>query len=166
MNSHKNARLTAKGRAHLVEQIALVGLPEAACRAGISTRRARMWQQRAAERPDALTDRSSRPHASPRTIPCDKRERIVNLRRNHRLTYAVIAGRLGVSIATVGRVSAQAGLAKLPPLASSPSHATSVERSRSSGQSIQSLPTARDIRHGAPAPCGRPVRALRGDTCG
>lgn len=35
MNSHKNARLTPKGRAHLIEQIALLGLPEAAQRAGI-----------------------------------------------------------------------------------------------------------------------------------
>lgn len=120
MNSHKNARLTAKGRAHLIEQIALLGLPEAARRAGISTRRARIWQQRATKAPDALRDRSSRPHASPRATPCDKRERIANLRRNHRLTYAVIAGRLGVSIATVGRICAQAGVAKLPPLEASP----------------------------------------------
>lgn len=49
MNSHKNARLTAKGRAHLIEQIALLGLDEAAWRVGISTRRARIWRQRAAE---------------------------------------------------------------------------------------------------------------------
>jgi hypothetical protein len=40
MRSHKNARLTAKGRAHLIEQIALLGLAEAARRSGISTRRA------------------------------------------------------------------------------------------------------------------------------
>lgn len=62
MNSHKNARLTAKGRAHLIEQIALLGLDEAARHAGISTRRARIWQQRAATvGRDALADRSSRP---------------------------------------------------------------------------------------------------------
>lgn len=121
MNSHKNARLTAKGRAHLVEQIALLGLDEAARRAGISTRRARIWQQRAiAEGKDALADRSSRPLVSPRATPADKRQRIVNLRRNHRLTYAVIAERTGVSVATVGRVCAQAGVAKLPPLQEAP----------------------------------------------
>ena len=85
MNSHKNARLTAKGRAHLVEQIALVGLSEAAHRAGISARRARIWQQRAkAEGRNALADRSSRPLVSPRAAPSDKKERIVNLRRNYR----------------------------------------------------------------------------------
>ena len=85
MNSHKNARLTAKGRAHLIEQIALLGLDEAARHAGISTRRARIWQQRAAAvGRDALADRSSRPHISPRAAPSDKKERIVNLRRNYR----------------------------------------------------------------------------------
>lgn len=121
MNSHKNARLTAKGRAHLVDQIALVGLPEAAHRAGISARRARIWQQRAlAGGRDVLADRSSRPLVSPRTTAADKRQRIVNLRRNHRLTYALIACRIGVSTATVGRVCSQTGVAKLPPLETAP----------------------------------------------
>lgn len=70
VNSHKNARLTAKGRAHLIEQIVLVGFPEAAHRVGISARRARIWQQRATvEGRDALTDRSSRPFVSPRAAP-------------------------------------------------------------------------------------------------
>lgn len=117
MNSHKNARLTAKGRAHLIEQIALLGLEEAARRVGISSRRARIWKQRATEESqNALADRSSRPHVCPRATPADKRSRIVNLRRNHRLAYAVIAERTGVSTATVGRVCAQAGVAKLPSL--------------------------------------------------
>ena len=121
MNSHKNARLTAKGRAHLIEQIALQGLDEAARHAGISTRRARIWQQRAAaEGREALADRSSRPLVSPRAAPPDKKERIVNLRRNYRLTYAVIASRVGVSVATVGRVCAQAGVAKLPSMEEAP----------------------------------------------
>jgi transposase InsO family protein len=121
MNSHKNARLTAKGRAHLVEQIALLGLDEAARRAGISARRAHIWHQRAlAEGMNALADRSSRPLVSPRVTPADKRQRIVNLRKNHRLTYAVIAERIGVSVATVGRICVQADVAKLPPLQEAP----------------------------------------------
>lgn len=121
MNSHKNARLTAKGRAHLIDQIALLGLDEAARHAGISTRRARIWQQRAAAvGRDALADRSSRPHVSPRAAPSCKMERIVNLRRNHRLTYVVIASRVGVSVATVGRICAQAGVAKLPSMEEAP----------------------------------------------
>lgn len=36
------------------------------------------------------------------------------------MTYAVIASRVGVSVATVGRVCAQAGVAKLPPLEAAP----------------------------------------------
>lgn len=121
MNSHKNACLTAKGRARLIEQIGAVGLEEACRRVGISTRRARIWQHRAMqEGKEALTDRSSRPRNCPHAIPDDKRQRIINLRRNHRLTYAVIAERLGVSSATVGRVCAHAGVAKLPSLQEAP----------------------------------------------
>lgn len=55
---------------------------------------------------DALTDRSSRPLVSPSTTPADKRQRIISLRKNHRLAYAVIACRVGVSAATVGRICA------------------------------------------------------------
>jgi leucine-zipper of insertion element IS481 len=121
MNSHKNARLTAKGRAHLIEQIAFLGLDEAARRAGISARRARIWHQRAlSEGTVAQADRSSRPPVSPCATPGDKRQRIVNLRKNHRLTYAGIAERIGVSVATVGRTCVQADVAKLPPLQAAP----------------------------------------------
>lgn len=67
-----------------------------------------------------MADRSSRPLVSPHATPADKRQRIVNLRKNHRLTYAMIAQRVGVSIATVGRICAQAGVAKLPPLQGAP----------------------------------------------
>jgi transposase InsO family protein len=42
------------------------------------------------------------------------------LRRNHRLTYAEIARRMGASIATVGRICKQAGVAKLPPIEAAP----------------------------------------------
>ena len=37
MNSHKNAALTPRGRAHLIERIELVGLMPAAEAAGIRT---------------------------------------------------------------------------------------------------------------------------------
>jgi len=77
----------------------------------------------ATEGRDTLADRSSRPHVIPRGTPADKCQRIVNLRRNHRLTYAVIAERVGVSAATVGRICARADVAKLAPL-----HAASTQR--------------------------------------
>ena len=67
MNSHKNAALTPRGRAHLIERIELVGLMPAAEAAGISARTARKWQARHAQEGAAgLLDRSSRPRSSPR----------------------------------------------------------------------------------------------------
>lgn len=116
MNSHKNARLTPLGRAHMIEQSTRTGLPAAAAQAGISLRRAKEWRRRFVEQgAEALFDRPSRPLTSPRTIAPDKYERIVNLRRNHRLTYAEIACRTGASPATVGRICGHAGVSKLPP---------------------------------------------------
>ena len=95
MNTHKNASLTPKGRAHLIEQIALLCLITAAEAAGISTRTARKWQRRfAAEGPAGLHDRSSCPSHSPRqSDPC-KMGRAVALRRTQRLNYAQIAERV------------------------------------------------------------------------
>lgn len=121
MNSHKNARLTRLGRVHMMEQIANIGLQTAADQAGISVRRARMWRKRWDESgEDGLCDRSSRPHVSPRRTSPDKQERIISLRRNHRLPYPVIACRTGVSTATVGRLCAKAGVNKLPPVEDAP----------------------------------------------
>lgn len=105
----------------MIEQIDKVGLKAAANQAGISMRRARVWQKRWVDTGMAgLCGRSSCPHVSPRTTAPDKRERIVNLRRNYRLPYPEIARRVRVSVATVGRVCAQAGAAKLPPIEAVP----------------------------------------------
>ena len=46
MNTHKNASLTPKGRAHPVCEIARIGLTPAAEAAGISARTARKWKRR------------------------------------------------------------------------------------------------------------------------
>ena len=117
MNTHKNASLTPKGRAHLVAQIALVGLMPAAEAAGISARTARKWQRRfVAEGVAGLLDRSSRPARSPRRSDTRKLERATALRRTQRLTYAQIAERVGLSKSSVARACTAAGLARLPPL--------------------------------------------------
>ena len=118
MNSHKNARLTQSGGVHLMQQATRFGLKAAAAFAGISVRRAYIWRSRWREcGPEGLYDRSSRPAFCPRqTAQADKRERIVQLRANYRLPYAEIARRMGVSVATVGRICSQARAAKLPPL--------------------------------------------------
>jgi len=115
MNSHKNASLTPRGRAHLVKNVAAQGCKVAAEAAGVSRRTASRWHRRhALEGPAGLLDRSSRPHRSPRRTPANKVERVCALRRNHRLTYAQIAERLNLSKSTVARLCSQAGLNRLP----------------------------------------------------
>lgn len=117
MNTHKNASLTPKGRAHLIKEIARVGLMPAAEAAGISVRTARKWQRRhASEGAIGLLDRSSRPANSPRRSDAHKMERAIALRRTQRLTYAQIAERVGLSSSSVARACQAAGVARLPPL--------------------------------------------------
>jgi transposase InsO family protein len=117
MNSHKNASLTPKGRAHLVQQIERIGLTPAATAAGVSTRTARKWRERnCAEGAAGLVDRSSRPRRSPRRGESLRIERVVALRRTQRLTYECIAERVGLSKSAVGRACKAAGVARLPAL--------------------------------------------------
>ena len=117
MNTHKNALMTPKGRAHLVKEVARIGLKLAAAAAGLSCRTARKWQRRfALHGAGALADRSSRPHSSPARSCAHKLERAQRLRRNQRLTYECIAERVGLSRSAVARACKRAGLAKLPPL--------------------------------------------------
>lgn len=115
MNSHKNASLTPRGRAHLVQNVAMQGCKVAAEAAGVSRRTASRWHRRHQLQGAAgLLERSSRPHHSPRRTPADKAERVCALRRNHRLTYVQIGERLNLSKSTVARLCARAGLNKLP----------------------------------------------------
>jgi hypothetical protein len=100
MNIHKNASMTPKGRAHLVQQIDLIGLIPAAEAAGISPRTARKWHARhGAQGAAGLLDRSSRPRRSPQRSAATKLERAVALRRTQRLTYERIAERIARSAA-------------------------------------------------------------------
>ncbi len=117
MNSHKNASMTPKGRAHLVQEIARIGLKPAAAAAGLSLRTAAKWRLRFAQGgAAALADRSSRPHNSPARSCPNKLARAVALRRNQRLTYDCIAERVGLSRSVVARACKNAGLARLPAL--------------------------------------------------
>ncbi len=113
MNTHKNASMTPKGRAHLVREIDRIGLKPA----GLSTRTAAKWRRRFILHGVAgLADRSSRPHKSPGRSCPGKIERAVALRRNQRLTYDCIAERVGLSRSAVARACKRAGLANLPAL--------------------------------------------------
>ena len=117
MNTHKNASMTPRGRAHLVREIDRIGLGPAAEAAGLSPRTARKWKRRhAAEGEIGLHDKSSRPARSPRRSDARKLERAVALRRTQRLTYERIAERVGLSKSVVGRACKTAGVACLPSL--------------------------------------------------
>jgi len=115
MNMHKNARLTVIRRLEMVRSVLDQGLTpaEAAAEVGVSEPTSRKWLGRyLAEGERGLNDRSSRPSYSPRAIPSGKALAIMELRRR-RLTQARIAASLGVSVSTVSRVLARAGLSKL-----------------------------------------------------
>jgi hypothetical protein len=100
-----------------MHQIARIGLQEAAAQAGISKRRTYIWHSRWNECGETgLCDRSSRPASSPNQTQSHQRERVIQLRRNHRLIYGEIASRVGLSMATVSRICSQAGVEKPPPL--------------------------------------------------
>ena len=118
MNIHKNARLTLIRRVEMVEDVLKSRLPSAqvAAHYGVSEVTVRKWLGRfLAEGSAGLLDRSSRPLLSPRTLDSARALTIVELRRK-RMTQARIAQYLAVSKATVSRVLARAGLAKLSDL--------------------------------------------------
>ncbi|OLP52775.1 IS481 family transposase [Rhizobium rhizosphaerae] len=105
MNIHKNARLTPLRREEMA-RLVLAGMPvsQAARMFGVCAkivrRRTERFRQGGRE---AMIDRSSRPHASPRMTGQALAERIITLRRQ-RLTGRHIARETGVSCATVSRV--------------------------------------------------------------
>jgi transposase InsO family protein len=115
MNTHKNARLTYARRIEMVMDIVERDLTPCAAAAahGVSAPTARKWLGRFLLQGKAgLADSSSRPLRSPRAIAPGKALGIVELRRR-RLTQARIAHALDVSVSTVSRVLARAGLSKL-----------------------------------------------------
>jgi transposase InsO family protein len=114
MDIHKNARLTPRGREHLVNMILSGQTPQAVSDAvGVCPRTVRKWVDRyRAEGLAGLQDRSSRPHRLYQPTPPAVVDRIEALRRQ-RLTGQAIAAETGVSPATVSRVLKRLGLNKL-----------------------------------------------------
>jgi transposase InsO family protein len=117
MNVHKNARLTPRGREHLVQTIVSGETPEAAARAaGVCPRTARKWLARfLAEGVEGLQDRSSRPHRVRKPTPHEVVEKVEALRRQ-RWTGKQIAAELGISPATVSRILKRLGLNRIAAL--------------------------------------------------
>lgn len=118
MNVHKNARMTVRGRALLVERIGKHGWPaaQAASAAGVSERTACKWLARyRAGGEAALHDRRSTPRRSPRRTPAAAVAEIERLRRG-RLSGPRIARRLALPVSTVGAVLRRLGLGRLKAL--------------------------------------------------
>jgi transposase InsO family protein len=111
MDIHQNARLTPRGREHMVTMVLGGQTPKAVAQAvGVCPRTVRKWVERyKAEGLAGLYDRSSRPDRLRQPTPQATIDRIEALRRQ-RLTGKAIAAETGVSPATVSRVLKRLGL--------------------------------------------------------
>ena len=118
MNVHKNAPLTPEGRARMVDAVLTEGLSfTSAARMFRTTRKTvSKWVQRFREEGAVgLLDRSSQPRRSPTALPEDQRCRLVELRREHRLSIPELAEVTGVPTSTAWRWLRRAGLGRLRP---------------------------------------------------
>jgi transposase InsO family protein len=122
MDYHQNARLTIQSRELLARKVVQEGwtLKAAAADFHVSSKTAAKWVRRyQQDGRDGLSDRSSRPHHSPRQIASTSLEKVLHLRRL-RWNGWRIALEVKLSRATVSRVLRRAGMNRLrsldPPL--------------------------------------------------
>jgi hypothetical protein len=104
---HRNAPLSETGRLRLARCVVDDGWPlrRAAERFQVSPTTAKRWADRYRQSGIAgMTDRSSRPHTSPRRTPTRTERRIIKVRVLRRWGPARIAGLLDLNPATVHRV--------------------------------------------------------------
>jgi len=121
MDSHENARTTARGRLLMIERLQS-GWSFAAVAAafGVCPATVRKWRNRfAAEGSEGLRDRSSRPLHCPSRLAPETTAAVEALRRQ-RLSGPVIARRLGLAVSTVGLELRRRGLGRLRALDSRP----------------------------------------------
>jgi transposase-like protein len=107
MDTHNNARLTPRGREEMVRAVVDRGLSkaEAARQFNTTWKTVDKWIRRFRRAgSDGLRDRSSRPHSSPSQTPLATADAIEALRRD-RHTQSHVAAKLGLSTATVSRIS-------------------------------------------------------------
>src|ERR1700722_19268861 len=93
MDSHKNARLTPKGREEMVRVVVEGGLSKAAAARQFNTtaKTVAKWVDRfRKDGAEGLRDRSSRPHSSPNQTPLAARATVEALRR-HRKSHPATA---------------------------------------------------------------------------
>ncbi len=113
MNIHSNARLTPIRREEMARSViegTFTARQAAACFA-VSEKTVRKWVSRYRQG-YSMKDRSSRPHTSPAQLSMAKRRGIIR-RRCRRWSLAQIAALFSVSIASVSRVLARAGISRL-----------------------------------------------------
>ncbi len=118
MDTHKNARLTPKGREAMVRAVVDDGLSKAAAARQFNTTQKTVgkWIERfRAQGADGLRDRSSKPLSSPVQTPAAICAAVEALRRQ-RYTGKQIAAECGLSPATVSRILKRRGLNKLSAL--------------------------------------------------
>jgi transposase InsO family protein len=118
MDTHKNARLTPKGREQMVRAVVDGGMSKAGAARQFNTtpKTVANWLNRfLAEGVEGLRDRSSRPLSSASQTPPATCAAIEALRRQ-RYTGKQIAAQVGVSPATVSRVLRRLGLNRLSAL--------------------------------------------------
>jgi transposase InsO family protein len=118
MDTHKNARLTPKGREEMVRAVVDRGMTKAAAARQFNTtsKTVTKWVDRfVKEDVDGLRDRSSRPLSSPVQTPQATYAAVEALRRQ-RYTGKQIAAELAISPATVSRILRRLGLNRLSAL--------------------------------------------------
>ena len=114
--SHANAVLTPRTRLRLARLVVESNWTYAAAAKMfmVSPRTAKKWADRyRAEGADGMSDRSSRPHASPTKTSAAVVRRIVRLRWRLRLGPVQIAGRLGIPASTVHAVLVRCRISRL-----------------------------------------------------
>jgi transposase InsO family protein len=118
MYLHANAKLGLAGRLALVRAIEEgASLKAAAAAFNVSPATAHRWWHRwldGGRRAEALRDRSSRPHRSPRLLARELQERICACRRKTGWGPRLVAGATGFAHSTVWKVLKRAGLSRRP----------------------------------------------------
>ena len=126
MYLHANAKLGLAGRLALVQAVEDgLSLKAAAAAFSVSPATAHRWWHRwldGGRRPDALVDRSSRPHRSPRELAPESQERICACRRATGWGPRLVAGATGFAHSTVWKVLRRAGISRPPRAAREPAN--------------------------------------------
>ena len=116
MNSHKNAKLTARGREEMIRRMSEKPAAAVAAGFGVSLRTARKWMSRYRQGGfENLADRSSRPKRCRGTLTEQDFGSILALRKE-RLTGDEIALRLGLCRSSVFRALRKLGCSRISSL--------------------------------------------------